>query len=471
MADESRTPLGPERYQGTILDWKGKFGWIQPTSTISHPLANKRGGKVYLSVADVEEELEGVGALVSFSLYADQTGLGAASVRPGDPTEASGCTSGWGGGGGGWGAAAGGKKGGGAGGKGGYGGKGYGGKGFGGYGGCGGYGGGAEVWGPWGACAGGWTAGAGWGGRGDKANAKDLPDRLHKALNDGVWKAAKQISQPDPEWDQKEMTKRIVKYFYKAGTPAELLQMPWPDAAQQFVENAMQGYSAACGDRPWFFELDLSQALCAGVWEIVRVSGCPPRANYPEMEQVAIAKYEEVMDGILTEKAMWDSVQEIFGEEPVANKVYKVLKQTHEASYNEACQEWRMNDQQRVEMFVGRWMENSMGRAWQAVEGSDMLLTPDSLTRLFSKLLAPFGDEHPFSCVPAALTQNCGRPPSGWPFIRGTSEALYNTWLDPSSAGPPSKKRKGGGNKAWKAHPEQDAVGAILEAEAAAALV
>mmetsp|Transcript_107413 Transcript_107413/g.299257 ORF Transcript_107413/g.299257 Transcript_107413/m.299257 type:complete len:153 (-) Transcript_107413:65-523(-) len=82
-----RTLLGTDRHVGTIIEWKGKFGWIQPTERVDHPMAGKRGGKVYLSVSDVEEELEGVGAAVSFLVYEDPSGLGAMAVRPADELE------------------------------------------------------------------------------------------------------------------------------------------------------------------------------------------------------------------------------------------------------------------------------------------------------------------------------------------------------------------------------------------------
>lgn len=67
---------------GTLIEWRGKFGWIVPHEPISHPEAVKRQGQIYLSIADVEEELPGVGCDVCFNVYADGTGLGAANVGP-----------------------------------------------------------------------------------------------------------------------------------------------------------------------------------------------------------------------------------------------------------------------------------------------------------------------------------------------------------------------------------------------------
>lgn len=76
-----RTPINGPRQTGTILEWKGAFGWIQPSKPINHPKAQAKQGKVYLAAEDVKEELEGVGAKVSFNLYSDNSGLGAADCK------------------------------------------------------------------------------------------------------------------------------------------------------------------------------------------------------------------------------------------------------------------------------------------------------------------------------------------------------------------------------------------------------
>jgi len=82
----ARTPIPGGRQTGTILDWKGSFGWIKPSRPINHPKAKQRQGKIYLGAEDVKEELEGIGATVSFTLYSDNSGLGAADVKPASST-------------------------------------------------------------------------------------------------------------------------------------------------------------------------------------------------------------------------------------------------------------------------------------------------------------------------------------------------------------------------------------------------
>jgi len=81
-AKQPRMKIFPSRITGKVLEWKGKHGWIQPDTPISHPQAMKNAGKIFLAQADVEAEIDGIGARVSFFVYADGTGLGAMNVRP-----------------------------------------------------------------------------------------------------------------------------------------------------------------------------------------------------------------------------------------------------------------------------------------------------------------------------------------------------------------------------------------------------
>lgn len=87
MAQHAREMLFDYKITGSILDWKGSFGWIRPDVQIDHPEARKNGGKIYLSTSDVEAEIEGIGSQVSFYVYADGSGLGAANCGPPDGSE------------------------------------------------------------------------------------------------------------------------------------------------------------------------------------------------------------------------------------------------------------------------------------------------------------------------------------------------------------------------------------------------
>lgn len=67
---------------GTLATWKGTYGWIQPDQPIRHPLARSHKGQIYLSQEDVEQDIDGVGTLLSFFPYADSSGLGAMHCVP-----------------------------------------------------------------------------------------------------------------------------------------------------------------------------------------------------------------------------------------------------------------------------------------------------------------------------------------------------------------------------------------------------
>lgn len=85
----SRRPAVRGRITGRIVEWKNKFGWLEPDSPIAHPEANRKGGRIFLSQEDVAEVISGVGAHVSFYVYADGTGLGAMLCVPSDSPAAS----------------------------------------------------------------------------------------------------------------------------------------------------------------------------------------------------------------------------------------------------------------------------------------------------------------------------------------------------------------------------------------------
>jgi len=80
----ARTLVSDEPVFGTVTDWKGTFGWVKPHEDIDHPKYNRktRRGYLYFGQEDVEAELEGVGAAVSFMVYEDEKGLGAMNLSP-----------------------------------------------------------------------------------------------------------------------------------------------------------------------------------------------------------------------------------------------------------------------------------------------------------------------------------------------------------------------------------------------------
>merc|ERR1712048_218046 len=95
----------------------------------------------------------------------------------------------------------------------------------------------------------------------------------------------------------------------------------------------------------------------------------------------------------------------------------------------------------RVERFLSEWMEQSISRAWQSIDNTGIIINEELVMSLFQNLIAPFGEDHPFSCVPTALTESIGRPPHDWPFMRKAAKTMFETWRKQEST-PASKRRK-----------------------------
>mmetsp|Transcript_79772 Transcript_79772/g.143985 ORF Transcript_79772/g.143985 Transcript_79772/m.143985 type:complete len:526 (+) Transcript_79772:71-1648(+) len=76
-----RSRIANARHTGLVLQWKNKFGWIEPDRPIDHAEASKNNWRIYVNVSDVDESSQlYAGARVSFIAYSDGRGLGAEEV-------------------------------------------------------------------------------------------------------------------------------------------------------------------------------------------------------------------------------------------------------------------------------------------------------------------------------------------------------------------------------------------------------
>merc|ERR1712217_289938 len=78
-----RERISEEKFSGTVVAWKGKYGFIKPSEEIPHPKANLHNGCLYVSNSDLEQgmtELQ-ADAVVLFHIFEDSSGLGAEEVE------------------------------------------------------------------------------------------------------------------------------------------------------------------------------------------------------------------------------------------------------------------------------------------------------------------------------------------------------------------------------------------------------
>eukprot|EP00929_Paragymnodinium_shiwhaense_P109397 TRINITY_DN75802_c0_g1_i1.p1 TRINITY_DN75802_c0_g1~~TRINITY_DN75802_c0_g1_i1.p1 ORF type:complete len:601 (+),score=159.57 TRINITY_DN75802_c0_g1_i1:124-1926(+) len=92
MAAVRHYPRGTSLLTGTIVEWSGGLGWIEPTTVVQHPDASKNRGKIKLMSKDCNGGSAWVqkGLKVAFMLYGDQWGLGAEKCRSAVAGKASG---------------------------------------------------------------------------------------------------------------------------------------------------------------------------------------------------------------------------------------------------------------------------------------------------------------------------------------------------------------------------------------------
>jgi len=77
-----RTRISEAPFTGTVVEWKGKFGWIQPAETIEHSKAAKHDGKLFVGMDDTPNA-QGLpaGTMVTFHIWEDPSGLGADEIN------------------------------------------------------------------------------------------------------------------------------------------------------------------------------------------------------------------------------------------------------------------------------------------------------------------------------------------------------------------------------------------------------
>jgi hypothetical protein len=214
------------------------------------------------------------------------------------------------------------------------------------------------------------------------------------------------------------------------------------------ANKAMHGYATCCCDTEWFYQLDLAPAYARVCWEMLSAAGndVPPQVVHEACE----LDYHDLLERRLLDKAMWDSVKNVF---PHGDKVQQKICKALTGSYWPCADEFlkrpqpkgEHEDLQVVEEFLLNWMRTATGRAWLSIPSSEAssedILTVESVGRLFETLVTPFGEENPFTCIPGALIERIGRPPTGWDFISTAANDVMTKYNSDGDSRPPPMKR------------------------------
>ena len=271
---------------------------------------------------------------------------------------------------------------------------------------------------------------------------EQILERVHHNLYSVVGEAVDEVKHDEMKWSQSEMVKRIVNYIYKGCKDPDLMSKKWQDVAVGVVTTAMHSYMAACGERPWFYQLRLGHAFTSAVWELLQGSG-RPRANFRDVQELVMQEFESHLDKSLLTKAMWDAISSTFNDHTTRGRLFKAVSATYYTVLDELLADSRPAEEARqVERFTKRWVESAMGRAWTSLENSEQVLTPGNVSRLFQNLIAPFGESHEYSCIPIMFIETIGRPPRNWKFLRMTVQNMFRSWKEGSNGAQTAKRFK-----------------------------
>jgi hypothetical protein len=212
----------------------------------------------------------------------------------------------------------------------------------------------------------------------------------------------------------------------------------------------MNGYSGACGEKDWFLQIDIVPAVCCAAWEILASSGQARQVSGDALQQeVADSIYAE-LDLHLIRKAVRQSVEETCSDDTIRSKLDRALTKSMQpalekvlgsTAFQQARQRFdERNDLKLVENFAKEWIEEVANRIWGTYENNPDLDLEGTLTALFQRLVAPFGVESEFTCIPGVLCGRIGRPPPDWDHIPKVVDQVVNKWNGGSQG--PAKKRK-----------------------------
>mmetsp|Transcript_58764 Transcript_58764/g.93305 ORF Transcript_58764/g.93305 Transcript_58764/m.93305 type:complete len:419 (+) Transcript_58764:119-1375(+) len=280
---------------------------------------------------------------------------------------------------------------------------------------------------------------------GSGLNTEQMLEMVHKNLYRDVPKAVEPVHHLEETWTEGEMVKRIVKHIYNSAKATELPKLSGQEAIKKLVQTAMERYSAACQEKKWFFEIDLVEVFLNVVWTLRLV----PRQRYENVSDMVRSEYEAFLDRCLLMKGIQHACRSTFDDDVIVGKLYNALSRTWENAVDEVAMDMRpISDTERMKTCLKKWMEASMQRAWSAVDSSlepaDRKFNESNVKRLFGHLVRPFGDNHPYSCLPEMWFGQGGAPARSWPYIGQCVHNMFLSWEQEatSSSSKPAKKRK-----------------------------
>lgn len=276
------------------------------------------------------------------------------------------------------------------------------------------------------------------------------PEDLLILIQQRVSLGTKDLTPTDGRWTKEDLASSVAHAICDVACNTCAQECPtWSAYVTAFVEAALTSCSASCMDRLWFFKLDLGFVL-GNVASHVLQKQEVPGATWQSVCKLAQRQFASWRHKALVQEAIHLAVSDVFADHAVQQTVYTRLRSAYDIALEFAASEPRPWDSYKIiELFIMTWIDDGLKQSWCALAGfgAERVLTEEVAAALFEKLVAPFGRQHTFSCIPDVfLASTFGRPPKNWPVIQHTIRVIFLQRRRQLRQAPASRKRPSSGS-------------------------
>ena len=184
--------------------------------------------------------------------------------------------------------------------------------------------------------------------------------------------------------------------------------------------------------REWFYDVNLTNVFIRAAWLVLMANTTSEvRPTWQEVQDVTEETYDVYLDECMNRKGIMTAVDTIFSiiGLTVRNRVARVLQNMHgiAAIHLQSQGPFLRDDFHKVQTFMEKWIADSLDKLWCILRD---LLTEEVAVNLFEELIAPFGQDNEYSCVPWQLWKDIGRPPPHWNIVREQVHDVFERWQD-----------------------------------------
>ena len=163
-------------------------------------------------------------------------------------------------------------------------------------------------------------------------------------MYDNVSIAAESIMHLEKEWSKSELVRRVVRYINRQELSPDNASKEWPDLVEALIGGSMQAYTSACGDKPWFHDLDLAPSFAAAAWAFLSTQPGKSVRDLPrwlDFKDVVVDVCEGKLDDARTTNAHWDTCKACFSDQSAQAKVERALSKSYQPSLDECLMDTR----------------------------------------------------------------------------------------------------------------------------------